>query len=428
MRASCRPTPRATERGLTLIEVMVSLLLASLVIAGGYTVLFTQQRVSRQQTQIQASQQGLWVAMEMIQRDVRKAGMGFGFCRHRELNGFVNRSVFEAWRRVNGAATRYYALTVVDGAATGDPAQTDHLYVTWGSPRSDGAADARLADQPTAIWAAPSPYSVVLFPNVVGENQEEAFLYPAGCDCGGAGSACSQPDGTAAKPFPLVLLFDPAVPAASPPIECSVLQVTAVGGAGAGGNGCTTGAASPELITSLQPTAPWNRTAGGSGGVTYNRTMRVSNLGDLTRVHWYVQSTAAAGLCPRPPCLVRATIAADTDVETAQVVATGIEDLQIVPACDTLGTGIRPEGANDGERRVDDWFNNVAGETVTIASTGCLTYPQVRLSLVSRTGAEDPSFVAQPRPALENHAPASTSDRFRRRILSAVVAPPNLGI
>jgi type II secretory pathway component PulJ len=408
---------------MTLIEVMVSLLLASIVIAGGYAVMITQQRMSSQQMKIQGSQQGLWVSMEMIQRDVRKAGMGFGFCRYQELNGFVNRSVFEAWRRVNTQATRYYALTVVDGSTT-DP---DQLYVTWGAPRSGGLPDSKLQQQTTPIWQVTSINldSNKSTPYVV--HWEEPFLYPAGCDCAGGGTACTAPDGTAAKPFPLALLFSPVVPVPTPPVPCSVVQVTGVGTAT-----CNSAGTSPALALGLQATAPWNRGSGGAAGHTYTEipeNAQVLNLGDITRVHWYVQSTAVAGLCPQPPCLIRATIAAGDDAESPQVVATGIEDLQIVPACDVNGDGaIGLEGANAASRQTDEWFNNVAGESVTIASTGCLTYPQVRISLVARTSSEDPSFTPQARPALENRAPASTTDRYRRRVMSTVVAPPNVGI
>jgi type II secretory pathway component PulJ len=407
---------------MTMIEVMVSLLLASIVIAGGYAVMIVQQRMSRQQTQIQSSQQGLWVAMEMILRDVRRAGMVFGFCRYQELNGFVNRSVFEAWRRTDTAATRYYSLGVVDGGTT----DADQLVVTWGAPRSNGLPDSKLQQMASPIWAV---NQITLSANsstpwVV--HGEEPFLYPAGCDCAGGGAACSAPDGTATKPFPVAMLYSPTVPVPTPPVPCSVVQVTGVGSAT-----CNSAGTAATLSLGMQASAPWNRASGGTGGHTYlevGEDARVLNLGDLTRVHWYVQTTQQVGLCPQPPCLIRATIAAD-NTAAPQLVATGIEDLQIVPACDVNGDGsVGLEGANASARQTDEWFNHVAGEAVTIASTGCYTYPQVRISMIARTGSEDPSFAPQPRPALENRAQAGASDRFRRRILSAVVAPPNVGI
>jgi prepilin-type N-terminal cleavage/methylation domain-containing protein len=412
------------ERGFTIIEVVISLFLMSLVMAGGYAVLLTQQKISRQQTQLQASQQGVAVAMELLQRDIRKAGLGFGFCRYQELSGRINSAVVEAWRRSDAAsAARLYAITVDDNYLNAGP---DSLVLRWGNPRGDGSADSQ-PDQAAAIWTT---NTVQLYSSAGTVYQDEPFLYPAGCDCGGSGTACTAPDGSSAKPNQLALLYllPQWPPATGVPVQCSVVEVTSVTGV------CSSTA---TLVLGQGATAPWNRASGGTGGQTYSASTsalaRIQNLGPtsatapaLTQVRWRVEPSTTSN-CVTPPCLMRETFEANgTTVITSQVVATGIEDLQVSPACDVNGDGlVGAEGLTTAARQADEWFNNVTGDTVT---ADCLTYPLLRVSLMARTSAEDPGFAPQARPALENRAAASATDRYRRRILSAVVRPPNVAM
>jgi hypothetical protein len=406
---------------------MVSLLLSSIVIAGGYAVMLTQQRVSRQQTQLQASQQGVAVAMELLQRDIRKAGLGFGFCRYQELSGRVNAAVVEVWRRTDTAgAARLYAIRVDDDYLGAGP---DSLVLAWANPPGDGSADAQINDMTAGIWTV---NTLQLFTNTLPVYQEEPFMYPLGCDCGGAGTACGAPDGTSAKPNVLALVYTlPVWPAPTPPVACSVVEVT---GITTQASPCSGGGQQSTLLLAQSAAAPWNRASGGVGGAQYTGLFaRVQNLGPtadlapaITQVRWRVELTSTS-LCVVPPCLVRETLKANgTTVIGSQIVATGIEDLQVAPACDVSGDGtIGAEGLTATAKQSDEWFNNVPGDTVT---ADCLTHPQLRVSLVARTGAEDPSLAPLPRPAIENHAAATTSDRYRRRIQSAVVRPPNAGL
>ena len=422
---------RDSERGFTLIEVMVSLLLASLVIAGAYGIMIVQQRLFKQQTQVQVAQQGVAVAMELLERDIRKAGLGFGFCRYQELSGRINTAAVEVWRRTDSAAQHVYAIHVDDNFNGAGP---DSIVLAWASPPGDGAADSQVADQTAGIWTLPSSPGLTLYPNTSPTFYDEPFLYPnpplytASCDCGGTGTACTAPDGSAAKPNLLALVYSLPQwpPPTGAPVTCSVVEVTGVS------NNCSA-AGSAALTLGQSAAAPWNRASGGSNGMTYSGAqIRALNLGPdtdaapgITQIRWWVQP-AATSPCTTPPCLLRDTLKADgTTVLISQVVANGIEDLQVVPACDWGGDGvIGPEGIDDLTKQNDEWFNNVAGDSVY---TDCLTYPLVRVSMIARTSSTDSAFPGPGRPALENHS-AGSADGYHRRIQSAIVRAPNVSI
>ncbi len=63
-----------TERGFTLIEIMVSMVISSLVIAGIYGVYTIQQRSYTVQEQVTEMQQRLRSAVDFMSRDIRMAG------------------------------------------------------------------------------------------------------------------------------------------------------------------------------------------------------------------------------------------------------------------------------------------------------------------------------------------------------------------
>ncbi|MGX9728499.1 MAG: prepilin-type N-terminal cleavage/methylation domain-containing protein [Candidatus Electronema sp. VV] len=62
------------ERGFTLIEIMVSMVISSLVVAGIYGVYTIQQRSYTTQEKVTEIQQRLRSAMDFISRDIRMAG------------------------------------------------------------------------------------------------------------------------------------------------------------------------------------------------------------------------------------------------------------------------------------------------------------------------------------------------------------------
>jgi type IV pilus assembly protein PilW len=64
------------EQGMTLIELMVSLLIGVTVIVAAFTALTTTQKANRANGQVVETQQNVRVAMDLISGDVKKAGFG----------------------------------------------------------------------------------------------------------------------------------------------------------------------------------------------------------------------------------------------------------------------------------------------------------------------------------------------------------------
>ncbi len=67
---------RLEERGFSLIEVMIALVISILVVGSGYTVLYTQSQMSSINRQVVQTQQNVRVAMELMTQDLRAAGFG----------------------------------------------------------------------------------------------------------------------------------------------------------------------------------------------------------------------------------------------------------------------------------------------------------------------------------------------------------------
>jgi type IV pilus assembly protein PilW len=64
------------ERGFTLIELMISIVISSVIVAAGYTVLTTTHRATISNERAVGTQQNIRVAMELIARDIKQAGFG----------------------------------------------------------------------------------------------------------------------------------------------------------------------------------------------------------------------------------------------------------------------------------------------------------------------------------------------------------------
>lgn len=65
-------------QGVTLIELMLAMVIAGMIVAAGFTVLYATDQATRTNDQIVETQQNARMAMELIARDVRAAGFGMG--------------------------------------------------------------------------------------------------------------------------------------------------------------------------------------------------------------------------------------------------------------------------------------------------------------------------------------------------------------
>ena len=64
------------QRGVTLIELMVGLVVTLLIVGAGFTVLTTTQKATHANDQVANTQQSVRVAMDLISRDIKLAGFG----------------------------------------------------------------------------------------------------------------------------------------------------------------------------------------------------------------------------------------------------------------------------------------------------------------------------------------------------------------
>jgi hypothetical protein len=381
---------------MTLVEVMISTVLASMVVAGGFMIMASQRPVITGQMKISKRQQDLWVAMEFIQRDFRKAGMGFGFCATNQ-GGNTYRSTANVWPTGAASPLVLRPITFTDGGTTG----TDSITITWFEPINVGAGNAAL---PTGVqWKAdgttPTINVVPVGVGAVGPEGAQGFMSP-GQPCGGATFSGNT----------LALIY--SLQTTPPPSEreCWIFQVT--GAVCSPTPQLTTVARIPAASIMGAVAPPYTaRAAAVYDGSAYN----ISNLGVQRRVVYAINSTT------NPPQLERTL-----DTGTPQVVALGIEDLQIAPGCDVNANGqIDLEPGTDTARANDEWFRNVDGDNVPAT---CTSYPQVRVSLVSRTLEQDPGWTVGVRPKVENHAGGTTNDGFHRRVLSQVVSAQNANL
>jgi len=64
------------EGGFTLVELMISIVISSVIVAAGYTILTTTHKATISNERAVGTQQNIRVAMELIARDIKQAGFG----------------------------------------------------------------------------------------------------------------------------------------------------------------------------------------------------------------------------------------------------------------------------------------------------------------------------------------------------------------
>jgi hypothetical protein len=169
-----------------------------------------------------------------------------------------------------------------------------------------------------------------------------------------------------------------------------------------------------------------------------NGSAGVRNFGQLTWVTFFVM-TGTNGI---PNLMMQQRHLGGTSGQ-AQVLAEGIEDLQVSFACDTGPapgfydlTGLNgrlDEGTNDNSRQSDEWWNNVPNDNLPAINTDgfCNLPTAIRLTLVVRTLTPDDlidAALTQNGPMdVEDHRYSSPrpTDQFRRRVLTTTVYPRN---
>jgi prepilin-type N-terminal cleavage/methylation domain-containing protein len=388
--------PLRRDAGLTLVELLVTLVVASLVATSTYVFFTGQQRMYETQTKLLNVQQNITAAMEMMTRYARVAGAGMLGCIRPSANSLdpgdpppVGATTAFADAPATGlraylagtGAIRIPPLWIVDGAG-GAP---DTLTIAFGNGTFGNWSDAALA----APIAAGSPTTALTVPAAV-PNWTALFRVDE---------------------FAVVLDLAQTITRAAPLLNdrgCTLYQVTAL-----------TPASNQIMHAS---SSNWNPAANVAAMVPfgYGNTATQSGIRHFGTLNW-VRFAIRPGTANTPPALTMQRLDQGT---AAQVLADGIEDLQVAYACDNNKDGDVPDGV---DRTTDEWRLNASGEVPT--AVNCNRPNAIRLTLIARSLTPDTllaSVSSNIKPAAENGAAGAGADQFRHRVLTTTIFPRNL--
>ena len=384
----CRARRRASA-GMTLVELMITLVIGSIVSSGVFMFFVGQRRVYSTQSKILSIQQNLWGAMDAMTRFARSAGGGMIGCVRAgdppPAGDLPPAAGFRAYRKGPPEQVIRLAPIWIQNGAAGAP---DKLTVVFGTGAFGTFSDANLA---TSV-ASPT----------------DAFSAPDG-------------QGGIFRTNDFAILLDNTATPQGPPVGdrgCTLFQVTSVDAVtGALGHAGTSTWNATSNIANLVPFQY-------VGGATPKAGIR--DIGTLNWVEFSIDSTGAPDIAPR---LVMRRLDGVTGPTTAMTLADGIEDLQIAYACDTDppppgGDGAFSEGTTTGTKKTDEWIFNTAGDVPT---ADCNRPQAIRLTLIARSTEPDTmltNIATNAKPAVEDGA-AGARDTFRHRVLTTTVFPRN---
>ena len=375
------PAPRDRRAGLTLVELMITIIISSIVAASTFTFFVGQRRVYDTQTKVLNTQQNLWAAMETLTRFVRGAGMGIYGCVSATdptpTGTTMPATGLRVFQKSTGTAMRLAPIWINNGAA-GAP---DAITVVFGAGSFGNFTDTNLKGTVTAPTSA--------------------ITTPAGLS-------------TIFRTGEFIVLLDNTAAPAGPPTGdrgCTLFQITGI----------------DPATDSLQhaSTSIWNAGVDTAGLVPITYTggaTPTAGVRDIGTLNWVQFSIDATGQTPR---LMMNRL---DGTAGAQVLADGIEDLQIAYACDLdpapVGDGVFSEGTDTTTKKADEWTYNVSGD---VPPAGCNRPQAVRITIVARSTEADTTLAGltiNKKPAVEDGV-AGATDTFRHRVLTTTVYPRN---
>jgi hypothetical protein len=368
----------------TIVELLITLIIASLVAGSTFVFFAGQQRIYDTQTKVLNIQQNLWATMETLTRFVRAAGTGMVDCvppgapppggTTAPLTGL------RAYRAGTGV-TRIPPVWIENGA-NGAP---DRITVAFGNGTFGNYSDANLnvaiaANNPTANFTLAAGLTSMFRTN------EFVLLLDAGST-----PASGNGDRT-----------------------CMLAQIT---GIDAATNVLQHASSSTwNAASNLAGLQPWQLKKTGDPAPGLGAVRHFGQLG------WVQFSIDATG--PAPRLMINRL----EGTAGPQTLAEGVENLQIAYACDGLPLpnvrdGVLTEGAL-GARTTDEWIYNTAGD---VEPGGCARPAAIRLTVITRSIAADDTLNDVPgnaMPAVED-SPAGAKDNFRHRVMTTTLYPRN---
>jgi prepilin-type N-terminal cleavage/methylation domain-containing protein len=379
--------PRRPDRGLTLVEVLVTITIASFITAATFAFFAGQQRIYDTQSKVLGVQQNLWSSMDTVSRYLRQAGKGMLGCVRPDSDAAgpdpgdpacgsatAPQTGLRAWRSGTGFL-RIAPLWIKNGAA-GAP---DTLTVAYGLNASGAFTDATLANDIQA-GRTTVPINVLANETLGFRTGEFMMLIERSQANGDRGCTLFQVTGTTLATN--TILKDPAGSLWNPTADVAAM-------------------------------APFSYIGGASP------TGGVRNFGELTWIQFAIDSSGSA-----PP---RLTMNRLDGTRGPEVLADGIEDMQIAYACDIAGggpDGNLDEGTDSATRLTDEWTYNEAGDVEPVS---CSRPDAIRITLIARSLSPDSNLVqalGNAKPAAEDGV-AGAVDQFRHRVATMAVYPRN---
>jgi prepilin-type N-terminal cleavage/methylation domain-containing protein len=447
---------RMPDKGMTLVEIMITLIISSIIAASTFMFFAGQQRIYETQTKVLNIQQNLWAAMEVLARYTRAAGSGMYGCVRPA--SYANVTVTDG-SRLRSTYPSPGPLTLPADQENLDtrPQTGVRVYdastsgVQWIPPlwlvNNDAATSA--TDAALNVLAGTDIITVAFGNRTSGTDYDIPIAGLATTDPGVPIPLEGVSTGSMFRPWEFVLLLtlndwgygaDPAVDRGcalfqiTPPVQAAALPHQS-GSDGSIWNPTADVKAlflPADLATGTPQTNAYDADVAGA-----------RDFGALTWVSFFIQKVGANGI---PKLMMQQRHLAGTAGQP-QVLAEGIEDLQVSVACDTgtlaahsltsldgaLNEGVdNPAHTNDAARQNDEWWNNVPADVLPAMGTDgfCNLPTAVRLTMVARALAPDDlidSSLGNGPLDIEDHRQPTPrpKDSFRRRVLTTTVYPRN---
>ncbi len=431
---------QAAERGFTVIEMTIALLITAEVILAGLALFDFHNKLARVQTQITDMQQSLRVAQYDMVRLTRMAGRG---------------GIPPILQTTSAANATWGAVAVRNNVGTGGV--SDQLAIGFGGTP--------LAVDGTDILTVRGAYSTPIF-QVNSTDHRSFTLLPAGggptLSTTGTVVVCAYTStGVAQNISALISLLSANQPDALlmvSPLDDSIVAVVELNPSTSVVSGtqasCTTPAwvatpPSPNGIVlgftvtgdtlSNQFHAMW--TASPTGLPSQMTT--VASVAVLEEYRYYVrQDYVIPGNAASDPAphLSRARMYPGTQTPYQNIaanlqndVADNVLDLQVSLGVDQNGDGVIQE--TNPPSKTDEWLGNSVGDVLTPFNGAALQSPlrEVRISTLVKTANRDPTYQSPVIANIEDHVYAVTDfantkagRAYRNRLLQTVIGLRNL--
>jgi Tfp pilus assembly protein PilW len=429
---------------MTLVEIMITLVISSILAGSTFMFFAGQQRIYETQTKMLNIQQNLWASMEVVARYARAAGSGMFECT-RPASYAIEGSTPGARVRSTYPSPTPLSTNLGSRPATGlrafDDATATLQWIPpiWIVNNSTGTG-------PDAAVRPGTDVLTVAFGNRTSGTDIDALLGADVTDST-AGTMMLATAGTDAMfrtgEFVLAMRNPPWSFGSDPASDrgCTLFQITAIPGTGTmltHGSMAMNGGRTwnpTGVVADMMPTDPATSTS----MIYPASTAGLRNFGQLTWIRFFV-SDGPNGI---PNLMMQRLDLPVAGLGAPQVLAEGIEDLQIAYACDTgsLGAanllalnGTLDEGTTVISRQTDEWVNNVENDSIAAINTDgyCNLPPAIRITLVVRSlfpdNLIDPTVTNNGPMDVEDHIQVGSPrprDQFRRRILSTTIFPRN---